>query len=107
MRSEHAAEGIAIDSGNARGTRVRWMPTLPLWPGFAINTVSYAAIVWLLLAFPRALLHRIRALRGRCAACGYDLRGCIEPPESIVCPECGAPGEDSRTLAGQSRPITL
>lgn len=67
----------------------RWNRTLPLrpiWPGFAVNTVFYGTILWLLfLVAPRTLRRQIRRRRGRCLKCGYDLRGNLD----AGCPECG------------------
>ena len=63
------------------------LPTYPVWPGFAINTVFYAFIVWLVFAAPFALRRRRRIKRGLCSKCGYDLRGV----RSVACPECGPP----------------
>jgi hypothetical protein len=66
------------------------LPTRPLWPGFLINTLFYAIILWLLIPGPFALRRVIRIKRGRCPKCGYDLRGA--PPEVGAgggCPECG------------------
>lgn len=43
------------------------VPLAPLWPGFAINTIFYAAIswgAWLLFAAPLALRRRLRLRRG-------------------------------------------
>ena len=57
----------------------------PLWPGFVVNTVFYAAILWLLTLGPFTLRRLIRHKRGLCIKCGYDLRGA----EHEVCPECG------------------
>ena len=57
----------------------------PVWPGFAINTVVYAAILWLLALAPFTARRMIRHRRGRCRKCGYDLRGDF----SASCPECG------------------
>ena len=53
--------------------------------GFAINTLFYAIMLWLLLPGPFALRRLIRRRRGRCPACGYDLRH----GEHEACPECG------------------
>jgi hypothetical protein len=64
----------------------RYTPFLPLWPGFAINTIFYAAIVWVLFAVPGAIRRRVRRKRGQCAACGYSRRG----SSGMTCPECGA-----------------
>ena len=63
------------------------LPVRPLWPGFAINTIFYAAILWLLFAAPGLIRRRLRHFRGRCVHCGYDLRG--QPADSNKCPECG------------------
>ena len=70
-----------------RGTG--WPLVLPLrfiWPGFAINTVFYAAILWLLFAAPGFIRRRIRIQRGQCPACAYPVRGGTNP----LCTECGA-----------------
>jgi hypothetical protein len=61
------------------------VPFRPLWPGFAINTVFYAVILWLLFAAPIALRRRRRIKRGLCPACAYPIG------ESDVCTECGRP----------------
>ena len=66
----------------------RSYPRRPIWPGFAINTVFYAAIVWLLFAGPFVLRRRRRIRRGLCPKCAYDLRG--TPAGATACPECGA-----------------
>ena len=62
----------------------RVLPLGIIWPGFAVNTLFYAGILWLLiLAF--TLRRLIRQRRGLCLACGYDLRHA----EHEACPECG------------------
>ena len=63
-----------------------FLPVLPTWPGFAINTAFYAVALWLLFAAPLALRRRRRIKRGLCPKCAYDLRG----TQTGVCPECGA-----------------
>ncbi len=63
-------------------------PPIPfqlLWVGFAINTIFYAAILWLLTLGPFTARRMIRRKRGHCIKCGYDLRGDF----SAGCPECG------------------
>jgi hypothetical protein len=70
------------DLGNSQ----ELLPMRPIWPGFAINTVFYAAVLWVLFAAPFALRKWRRIKRGRCPKCGYDLRG----SETRTCPECGA-----------------
>ncbi len=71
--------GILITSGD------RWIPFLPIWPGFLANTFFYAAILWLIIPGPFALRRLIRWRRGLCPSCGYDLRH----GEHEACPECG------------------
>ena len=63
----------------------RLFPYCPLWPGFAINTIFYAAILWLPFAVFRFARRRIRARRGQCPACAYPVG------KSDVCTECGKP----------------
>ncbi|MEE9128701.1 MAG: hypothetical protein V3T84_01690 [Phycisphaerales bacterium] len=70
------------------GTRLLALPLAPIWPGFAINTIFYAAVIailWLLTFGPFTARRIIRRRRGQCIKCGYDLRGA----EHEVCPECG------------------
>jgi hypothetical protein len=55
----------------------------PLWPGFAINTIFYAAILWALWFAPGAVRRMIRRRRGQCPACAYPVS------TSPVCTECG------------------
>ena len=65
------------------------LPARPIWPGFAINTVFYAVILWGLFAAPFAL-RRLRGgrriKRGLCPKCAYP-RGA---GTNQVCTECGA-----------------
>ncbi len=68
-----------------REARYRVLPLRPIWPGFAINTVFYAAILWLFMFGVFTTRRVIRRKRGHCIKCGYDLRGA----EHEVCPECG------------------
>jgi hypothetical protein len=96
-------------SGNIISTRVEWgiasepqarvvsnraclFPLRPVWPGFVVNAVLYAAILYLcwtlLMLLPLTLRRRRRLRCGLCPKCGYDLRQ--RPSDSSVCPECGA-----------------
>ncbi len=80
--------GLRISGGDRPFTCFReneFLPLRPIWPGFAINTVFYAVILWVLTFGPFAMRRVIRRKYGRCIRCGYDLRGKI----SIGCPECG------------------
>ena len=53
--------------------------------GFAINTLFYAGVLWVLFCGPFALRRMIRRRRGQCPACAYPIG------QSPVCTECGAP----------------
>ena len=55
----------------------------PIWPGFALNTLLYAAILWLLIASPFVLRRFLRVRGGLCPKCAYPMG------ESAVCTECG------------------
>jgi hypothetical protein len=60
-------------------------PYLPVWPGFLLNSLLYAAPWALVLVAPRAVRRWRRRRRGCCMRCGYDLRGL----GGAACPECG------------------
>jgi hypothetical protein len=70
----------------------RPLPFRPNWPGFAINTIFYAAVLWLLWVasgkIRRFIIVRGRIRGHRCPTCGYQIApgGGIGP----VCSECGA-----------------
>ncbi len=68
----------------------RLIPVRPILGGFLINTLFYAAILWLLALGPFTARRMIRRNRGLCINCGYDLRGDL----SSGCPECGWRRED-------------
>ena len=70
-----------------REARYRVLPLRPIWLGFAINTLFYAAILWMLWLSPFVVRRVVRRKRGRCINCGYDLRGTSEGGGG--CPECG------------------
>ena len=54
------------------------------WPGFVLNTLFYAPLLWLLLLVaPRYVRRLLRARRGLCRTCGYPVG------EAAVCSECG------------------
>lgn len=65
----------------------QFLPRQFIWPGFAINTLFYAAVLWGLFAFPFAMRRRLvirgRIKRGKCPACAYPVGS------SLVCTECG------------------
>ena len=91
-----SCEGLRADRGGVRWRQhalvpppwlsaqpFRVLPLRPIWPGFAVNTAFYAAILWLLIPGPFALRRLIRRRRGRCPSCAYPMG------ESSVCSECG------------------
>ncbi len=75
---------------------LRALPLRPIWPGFAVNTLLYTAILWLVICGPYTVRRMIRRRRGLCINCGYDLRGASRGASGGggggVCPECGASG---------------
>jgi hypothetical protein len=81
----------------------RQLPMKPIYPGFAINTIFYAAILWLPFAAFGVIRRRRRIKRGLCVPCGYDLRGRGNSGGG-TCPECGAaiPMPDSRKPTAES-----
>ena len=59
------------------------LPIRPIWPGLAVNTLFYAAVLWLLIPGPFALRRFIRVRRGLCPKCAYPMG------HSDACSECG------------------
>ncbi|MEE8154249.1 MAG: hypothetical protein V3T53_04740 [Phycisphaerales bacterium] len=88
--------GLAVSSGAKLLDPPRALPLGPIWSGFAINTVFYAATLWLLALGTSAVRRVIRRKRGHCINCGYDLRGASGG--GGVCPECVASGRSPRAL---------
>ncbi len=78
---------LANRPGLLRPNDGRWLPLRPIWPGFAVNTLIYATLGWLLFGGPFQVRRLIRHNRGLCTSCGYDLRHA----DHLVCPECGTP----------------
>lgn len=85
------------DSAAAYADQGRWtiigtwpdglhVPVSIMWPGFALNTLFYAAIAWGLWQVPLAIRRRGRRRRNRCVSCGYDRAGL---GIGAACPECG------------------
>jgi hypothetical protein len=60
-----------------------FLPCRPVLPGFAINTLLYAAVLWLPFAAPGSVRKWRRVRRGLCPACAYPVG------TSEVCTECG------------------
>lgn len=64
------------------------LPYSPLYPGFVLNTVFYAAVLWAISLGRAALLRTLRRRANRCPNCGYNLKG-LPADTSPKCPECG------------------
>ncbi|MEQ8770179.1 MAG: hypothetical protein RIB60_06690 [Phycisphaerales bacterium] len=59
------------------------VPLTPIWSGLVINTLFYAAVLFVLIHTGRLMRSGWRAGRGGCPSCGYSLAGVD------TCPECG------------------
>lgn len=84
----------ASEASRAKGSGEVMLPLEPIWSGFAANTLVYSALWYGMLFAPGMVRRWRRAKRGRCCACGYDLRGVLVSG----CPECGwgrAPSADA------------
>ncbi|MEE9128668.1 MAG: hypothetical protein V3T84_01525 [Phycisphaerales bacterium] len=85
--------GVSLEALHRPGSPellLRALPLRPIWLGFTINTVFYAAVLWLVMFGPFTARRMIRRKRGCCIKCGYDLRGTSGGGGGGVCSECGA-----------------
>ena len=91
------------------GTEVipKVLPLRPIWLGFAINTVFYALILWLITLGPFSARRMIRHRRGLCIKCGYDLRGRSGGEGIAGCPECGWRRDDVSSIVAMKRRLDL
>lgn len=81
-----------ITRGVTTSPYVRLLPLLPVWPGFAINTLVYALAAMTVAGLLWLVRQALRRMRGWCPSCGYDLRR----DYSIGCPECGWKRRDAK-----------
>ena len=75
-------QSVIAGSFSFDGVDLGWRP---LFPGFIINTLFYAAMWFTLLFGWRAHLRQVRKWQGYCPMCKCDLRGDF----NNGCPECG------------------
>lgn len=81
-----------------RGVK-RPVPLLPMWPGFVVNTLFYAVVLWVMFFALFVLRRRYRVRPGLCHACAYPIG------TSDVCTECGA--GVSSLLRGEGRELAI
>lgn len=80
-------DGLALaDTVRAINVTPRVIPLAIYWPGAIINTLVYAAALFLPFTLIPMMRRHLRCRAGRCPNCNYDLRGAPH----TVCPECGA-----------------
>ena len=77
------AASVGIQRSSSTGPALRLLPFRPLPLGFAINTIFYATLLWLLIFGMSALRRYWRVEQGFCPKCAYPMG------ESSVCTECG------------------
>jgi hypothetical protein len=85
----YTSSTFIISGSGGTGKLKPFLPLRPIWPGFAIDTLGYGLVLYLLyicVKVPRRFFVEVsRMRRGCCISCGYQLqydfvRGC---------PECG------------------
>ena len=60
-----------------------WFPAKPAWPGFAVNSIFYAAILGVVYMGILRFIRKRRTMKNCCRNCGYPIGS------SPVCTECG------------------
>lgn len=101
-----AEGGILLSSKYSIGS-TRVLPFRPLWPGFLLNTLLYAAVLptvsYGVLLGVKAMRSAIRTTHGLCPKCKYDLTGLTNGP---TCPECGTTSPPSGRGEGEGSSIS-
>lgn len=70
---------------SARGRDYRALPARPIWSGILLNSLLYAALIWLIGRGAARARRRARLRRGRCPWCAYPMGS------APLCAECGNP----------------
>jgi hypothetical protein len=84
---DYASGGYIVGWEDTMATWPIVIPYRPLWPGFALNLLLAAMVIFV----PALLIARRpigRARLGHCPSCNYDLRG-LTNTNPVTCPECG------------------
>jgi len=92
--------GVDLGLEGWRGSQM-WPRVLPMRIigfGFAINTIFYAVLLWVLFLLPGIIKRTPRRRRGLCPACAYPTG------TSEVCTECGAAIQVTRTIVVNTPP---
>ena len=89
-RLDRIAYGLKIEASDRVRALPKILPLRPVWPGLLLGSVVYALILWAVAKNLVALVRLRRLLRGRCYACGYDIKWDLVHG----CPECGWRRED-------------
>ncbi len=63
------------------------LPIVPVFPGFLIDALLFAAILTAVCYAPAIVRRLFHRPPDHCSSCGYDRRGL---QTGVVCPECGA-----------------
>jgi hypothetical protein len=74
---------LPTDWRNAHRSPRTIVPCIAILPGFAINTILYGTVCWLVFAVPFTLRLHLRIRRNLCPHCAYPIG------TNDVCTECG------------------
>lgn len=85
--SEQSTHGwiVTVPIRRKSGFDTAPFPIRPLWLGFTMNSILYAAFWGGLYSIPVTIRRTLRVRRGLCPHCAYDMRCLTNTP----CPECG------------------
>ena len=61
----------------------RWLPLQPLMPGFLLNSLFFALVLWPITLAPDAIRKALRRAGGQCPGCGCPIG------VDSICEQCG------------------